>query len=61
MVHMLDFLKHSGSWSCFVLDLLISLRWFTDYKFLTKHHVYPNLKRVTKTFLEKVQHKSATS
>ena len=32
MVHMLHFLRHSTSWSCFVLHLLISLRWLTDYK-----------------------------
>ena len=32
MVQMLNFLKHLGSWSCFVLNLLISLRWLIDYK-----------------------------
>ena len=32
MVHMPNFLKHLGSWSCFVLHLLISLLWLTDYE-----------------------------
>ena len=32
MAHMLNFLKHLGSWSCLVLHLLISLLWLTDYK-----------------------------
>ena len=32
MVHMLNFLKHLGSWSCFVLHFLISLLWLTDCK-----------------------------
>ena len=44
------------------LHLLISLRCSTDYKesLLTRYNGYPSLKRVTKTFLEKVQHRSAT-
>ena len=32
MVHMLIFLKHLNSWSCFVLLFLISLRWLIHYK-----------------------------
>ena len=32
MAHMLQFLKNLGSWSGFVLNLLISLKWLTDYK-----------------------------
>ena len=32
MVHMMHLLKHFSSWSCFVLHLLIGLRWLTDYK-----------------------------
>ena len=58
---MLHFLKHLTSWSCFVLHLLMSLRWLTDYKSLARYHVYPRLKIVTETFPEKVQHKSATA
>ena len=44
------------------LHLLISVRCSTDYKgsLLTRYNRYPSLKRVTKTFLEKVQRKSAT-
>ena len=45
----------------FVLHLLMSLRWLTEYKSLTRYHVYPRLKIVTETFPEKVQHKSATA
>ena len=32
MGHMLHFLKHLTLCSCFALDILMSLRWLTDYK-----------------------------
>ena len=35
------------------------VRWLKS-KSLTRYHVYPRLKTVAKTFLDKVQHKSIT-
>ena len=48
----------------FILHIVSSLKWISlthqKVKSLTVYHVYPRLKTVTKTFLEKVQHKSTT-
>ena len=53
LIKFTDFFYFESSDQSEMVDLLNSM-------FLTRYHVYPRLKTVTKTFLEKVQRKSAT-
>ena len=53
LIKFTDFFYFESSDQSEMVDLLNSM-------YLTRYHVYPRLKTVTKTFLEKVQRKSAT-